>query len=163
LFSNPGWDGGAKDENILFNYVVALSTELRESRITMYSVDPAGAGNGQFFYEIFVKGVDAPKHADFGDLMLQVLARQTGGEVLFGNNDLASLIDKCFADAKAYYMLTYDTPAAAHPNEYHGIEVQVDKPGLKARTRAGYYADVTVQGTQVFPKASIQTVQGSPE
>jgi VWFA-related protein len=129
--------------------------------MTVYSIDPAGAGRGQFFYQNFMKGVDAPKHADYGDLMLQVLARQTGGNVLFGSNDLASLIDQCIGDAKAYYVLTYNPPAGGHPNEYHDIEVQVDKPGLKVRTRTGYYAEPTTSGEPSFPKASIQTVQGS--
>jgi hypothetical protein len=29
---------------------------------------------------------------------------------------------------------------AVRPNEYRAISVSVDKPGLKARTRTGYYA-----------------------
>src|ERR1039458_7584532 len=65
LFSNEGWTGGMKDENILFNYAVSLSTELRAARITLYSIDPAGAGRGQFLYEKYLKGVDGPQHADF--------------------------------------------------------------------------------------------------
>lgn len=140
LFSNEGWTGGMKDENILFNYAVSLSTELRAARITLYSIDPAGAGRGQFLYQKYLKGVDGPQHADYGNLLLQVLATQTGGQALAGNNDLASLIHRCVADANAYYVLTFNPPGAAHPNEYHGIEVRVDKPGLTARTRTGYYA-----------------------
>jgi VWFA-related protein len=163
LFSNASWDGGPRDEKILFNYIVSLSTALRRARITLYSIDPAGEGRGQFFYESYLKGVDEPKHADYGDLLLQVLARQSGGQVLFGNNDLASLIDRCVADAKAYYALTFDPPAAARPNEYHRIVVAVAKPGLSARTRAEYYAMPTVPATQSFPNVSLQTVQSSSE
>jgi VWFA-related protein len=163
VFTNAGWTGGPKDEQTLFNYIVSMSTELREARITLYSIDPNGAGSGSFFYQNYLKGVDAPAHADFGNLFLQVLATQSGGQALFGNNDLASLIDRCLADAKAFYVLTYQPPVAAHPNEYHGIEVQVDKPGLKVRTRTGYYAQPTVAGNQAFPKASLQTVRESKE
>jgi VWFA-related protein len=163
LFSNPSWDGGPKDEKILFNYIVSLSTALRAARMTVYSIDPAGAGRGQFYYQNYLKGVDAPKHADYGDLFLEVLATQSGGQVLFGSNDLAILIDQCIADAKAYYVLTFNPPPASHPNEYHSLEVQVDKPGLRARTRTGYYAQATAAGTQTFPKLSLQTVQGLNE
>jgi VWFA-related protein len=163
LFSNASWDGGPRDEKILFNYIVSLSAALHAARITIYSIDPTGAGRGQFFYESYLKGVDEPKHADYGDLLLQVLAGQSGGQVLFGNNDLASLIDRCVADAKAYYALTYIPPPAAHTNEYHRIDVQVDKPGLNVRTRAGYYSMPNVPATQSFPKVSLQTVRESSE
>jgi len=88
----------------------------------------------------YVKGVSDPNHVDLGDLSLPVLATQTGGQVLMGSSDLTSLIDRCIADAKTYYVLTYNPPPAAHPDEYHGIEVKVDRPGLTARTRTGYYS-----------------------
>jgi VWFA-related protein len=159
LFSNYSWNGGQKDEKVLFNYIVAMSTALRAANITLYSVDPAGVGRGQFFYRNYLKGVDAPKHADYGDLFLQVLATQSGGQVLFASNDLASLIDKCIADARAYYVLTYTPPSPGHADEYHAIEVQVSKPGLKARTRMGYYAEPSMDTAQTFPKTSVVTVE----
>jgi hypothetical protein len=37
-------------------------------------------------------------------------------------------------------VLTFNAPPAAHANEYHGLEVAIDKPGLTARTRTGFYA-----------------------
>jgi VWFA-related protein len=163
LMSNPGWDGGKKYEDILFNYIVLLSTQLRAARMTVYSIDPAGAGRGQFYYQTFLKGVEGPRHTDYGDLLLQVLATQTGGKVLFGNNDLAGLIDQSIEDAKAYYVLTFKASPGSHPDEYHSIEVQVDKPGLKARTRTGYYADPSNAGDPAFPKAPIQSIQGVNE
>jgi VWFA-related protein len=156
LFSNELWTGGIKDENILFNYAVSLSTELRAARITLYSIDPAGEGHGQFLYQKYLKGVDSPKNADYADLLLQVLATQTGGQVLAGNNDLASLIDRCVADASSYYVLSYVPQAAAHPNEYHGVEVQVDRPGLTARNRTGYYAQPPAPGAQNLPSVAAQ-------
>ena len=159
LFSNPSWDGGPKDEKILFNYIVSLSTALRAARMTVYSIDPAGAGRGQFYYQNYLKDVDAPKHADYGDLFLEVLATQTGGQVLFANNYIASMIDQCIADAKAYYVLTFNPPPASHPNEYHSLEVQVDKPGLRARTRTGYYAEPTTSAEPSFPSVSLPMVR----
>jgi hypothetical protein len=57
-----------------------------------------------------------------------------------GIRDLSSLIDRCVTDAKTYYVLTYNPPPAAHPNEYHDIVIKVDRPGLTARTRIGYYS-----------------------
>jgi VWFA-related protein len=156
IFSNASWNGGPRDEKIVFNYVVALSTALREARMTIYSIDPAGEGRGEFFYMNYLKGADEPKHVDYGDLFLQVLATQSGGQVLFGNNDLASLIDRCIRDAASYYVITYKPPTAGHANEYHALEVQVDRPGVKVRTRTGYYAQPTAATDQPFPGFTAQ-------
>jgi VWFA-related protein len=104
----------------------------------------------------YLKGVDNPKHADLGGLLLPVLATQTGGQVPYGGNDLSIVIDRCITDARAYYMLTFNPPAAVHANEYHGIDVQVDKPGLTVRTRSGYYAQPLAAALQSFPNVSLQ-------
>jgi hypothetical protein len=46
--------------------------------------------------------------------------------------------------AEAYelfqYEITYDAPRAEQPNEYHRVEVKIDKPKLTVKTRKGYYA-----------------------
>ncbi len=157
IFSAPSWDGGPRAEKILFNYVVSLSTALRAARMTLYSIDPAGEGRGEFFYLKYLKGVDGPKHADYGDLILQVLATQSGGQVLFGSNDLASLIDRCVADAASYYVVTAKPPPAGHADEYHALDVQViNRPDLKVRTRAGYYAQPSTPTDQQFPTITAQ-------
>ena len=81
-----------KSQEKLFDRVAGVSTALREARITLCSVDPEGIEPGQFYYRSFLKGVASAKQADYGDLLLQVLATQTGGQVLFGSYDIASLI-----------------------------------------------------------------------
>jgi VWFA-related protein len=151
-WTGPGWPGFSgfqwlktqKDQNELFDYLAQVSTGLRQARMTLCSIDSGQGNPGQFndrnfVYRNYLKGVGAPKQADYGDLFLQVLATQTGGQVLFGSSDLASLIDRCAADANAYYELSFDPPTASHANEYHAIEVHIGKPGLKVRTRTGYY------------------------
>jgi hypothetical protein len=42
-------------------------------------------------------------------------------------------------DAGAYYTLSFDPPRAEHADEYHDLEVKIDKSGLKPRTNTGYY------------------------
>jgi hypothetical protein len=37
-------------------------------------------------------------------------------------------------------MLSFDSAPADQPNEYHQLEVKVEKSGLSVRTRSGYYA-----------------------
>ena len=38
------------------------------------------------------------------------------------------------------YEITFDAPGSERPNQYHAVEVKVDKPNLVVRTRKGYYA-----------------------
>jgi VWFA-related protein len=140
IYSNPSSIGGPKTRQHIYNYIASLSTALREARMTLYDVIPVSGLGRVDVYMQYVKGVRDTNHVDTGDLLLPVLITQTGGQVLEGSSDLASQIERCIADAKTYYVLTYNPPPAAHSNEYHSIEVKVDKPGLKARTRTGYYS-----------------------
>ena len=144
LLSGPGIYLSDKDKEVLFHRVVALSVELRQSRITLYAVDPEGTNDSgsfrTFYYETFLKGVTAPKNVNYGNLGLQVLATQSGGRVLNSNNDIAKEIANCVRDARAFYTLSFEAPPADHPNEYHSLELKVDKPGMAVRTSTGYYA-----------------------
>ena len=141
LLEGPAAQLGARDQDELFHIVVRLSTELREARLTVYNVDLAGmSASVAFFYENFLKGVGSAKRMQNGNLALQVLAVQSGGRVLNASNDIAASIASCLEDAKAYYTLSFDSPVAGHADEYHNLQVKIGKPGLTARTRAGYYA-----------------------
>jgi VWFA-related protein len=140
IISNPISIGGPKTRQNIYAYIASLSTALREARMTLYDVIPVSDLSRGDNYVQYVKGVRDINHVDLGDLYLQVLVTQTGGQNLIGSSDLASLIERCIADAKTYYVLTYNPSPAAHPSEYHDIEIKIDKPGLKARTRTGYYS-----------------------
>jgi VWFA-related protein len=144
LLSGPNIELSRKDEQQLFNSIVAASTGLRQARITLYSIDPLGladAGGVRIsYYEEFLKGVASADRVLPGDLGLQVLAVQSGGRVFNGSNDLTAAIANCAADADAFYVLSFDAARADQANEYHSLGVTVDKPGITARTRTGYYA-----------------------
>jgi VWFA-related protein len=159
LQTSGNWVASQKDRQMLFNKVASLSTAMRAARVTVYSLDPSGIDSELTFqqiYEAYLKGVDTPNHVDYGYLLLQVLATQTGGKALSASSDLAGLIDKCVEDARAYYVLSFNPPPSAHPSEYHSIEVQIDKRGLKARTRTGYYTWPATPKKQPIPSVSTQ-------
>lgn len=150
LWASPGWplltgpnvQLDRKQHEQIFSSIVQISTELRRARITLYALNGWGANEPLLrstYYEGFVKGVTKPWDAVLGNLGLQVFAVQTGG-LAANSNDLGVLLDRCLADTNAYYELSYDPPPAEHPDEYHGIEVHLAKPGLTARTLQGYYS-----------------------
>ena len=151
IWISPGWPylSGPnvqltrKEEEQFFNSIVSLSTELRQAGVTLYSIDPLGLadfGIRTSYYEEFLKGVPSPEKTDAGDLGLQVLAVQSGGRALNTTNDIAAAITSCAADADAFYVLSFEAPPADHADEYHSIAITVDKSGVTARTRTGYYA-----------------------
>ena len=145
LLTGPRVDLTLTQKQTLFRTVVAISQQLREARLTLYAVDPLGMNDagtlGTVRYGGFLKGVTAPTKVEYGNLALQVLAIQSGGLVLNSSNDLQKMIATTLTDAKAYYTLSFDAPPADHADEFHALEVKVDKPGLTARTRTGYYAE----------------------
>jgi VWFA-related protein len=149
IWISPGWpqlasprvDLTSKDQEGLFNNVIALSGSMRRARMTLYSVDPFGSGSvRKDYYKDFLKGVTAPRQVQMVNLSLQVLAYQSGGLVLNSSNDVAAEIATCAADASSFYVLSFEGAAAGDPNEYHTLQVKLDRPALKARTRTGYYA-----------------------
>jgi len=143
LLSGPGVELDPKQQNQAFASIVGLSADFRQARVILYSISPLGTTQGlgsTFYYQNFLKGVSDAHQAVLGDLSLQVLAVQSGGLALTSSNDIASLLQRCLADAQDYYELSFDPAPADRRDEYHRLEVQVAKPGLTARTRQGYYA-----------------------
>jgi VWFA-related protein len=144
LLSGPREDLSSKTQQNIFNTIVGLSDALRKAKITLYSVDPLGTADAgglrTVYYESFLKGVKTPNQVQIGNLGLQVLARQSGGLALNSSNDVAGEIAQCVDDANAFYVLTFESQPADGPNDYHSLEVKVDRPKVTARTRTGYYA-----------------------
>jgi VWFA-related protein len=151
LWISPGWSElagystelGQKQTDKLFGDVVGMSTLLAKARVTLYSIDPVGAGESETspaYYQQFLKPVTKPDQVDIGDLALQVLAIKSGGLALHGSNDIAEGLQQCLTDALPFYEITFDPIEADKPNEYHSLEIQLGPPGLTARTRQGYYA-----------------------
>ena len=116
---------------------------MRAARVTLYHVNAWGVAEDQqrlSGYSAYFKGVQRPNQVEMGNLALQALAYQSGGRTFDANNDTAGEIATCVAEATSFYTLTFDSIAGGGPNEYHSLEVKLDKPGLTARTRTGYYA-----------------------
>jgi VWFA-related protein len=144
LLSGPGIHLTTKAREGLFGDIIALGDGLRRARITLYSIDPLGmADAGRLrttYYQEFVKPVKKANDVQIGNLGLQVLATQSGGRVLNSSNDIAGEIATCITDANAFYAVSFEAQPGDGPNDYHSIEIKIDKPGLTTHTRSGYYA-----------------------
>jgi VWFA-related protein len=152
LWISPGWPllSGpfayldSKQERQIFSTIVSFSAQMRQSNITLYNVNPIGVQESMVradYYQAFLNGVAKPGEVQFGNLGIQVLAIQSGGLALESSNDVAGNIQKSLSDVQSWYEITFDPSPADKPNEYHQIQIKLDKPGLVARTRTGYYSN----------------------
>jgi VWFA-related protein len=161
LCVSPGWPPlfGLEDtrdarlREQVFGNIVEISTQLREGQITVYSIDSSAIGNigpgltdpptnhlRPSHRKVYIEGASKPSDVGMGDLTLGVIAAQSGGLVLNPGNDISAELQKCVADAGAYYEISFDPAITDRPNEYHHVEIRVAKPGLTTRTRQGYYS-----------------------
>jgi len=143
LLSSPTVQYDSKQQQAMFESIVAFSTKLRQSRITLYSIDPLGTddfGGRASLYQAYLKGVSKPSQVNPANLALQVLATQSGGLALTMSTDIAGLLQKCITDTAAYYELSFAPPSETKPEEYHHLEIKLSDPAFTVRTRQGYYA-----------------------
>jgi len=127
-----------------FDNLVEVSNALREAQVTLdavFSPDLLRTVESRSDHDnAFFNGVPDEDHVTASSLGLQVLAHQSGGQILIESKDLSSEIARCIDDAESYYTLSFDSPAAVKPGEFHSIQVKVNKPGLTVRANTVYYA-----------------------
>jgi len=86
---------------------------------------------------------------------LGFLAQQTGGLFVHDTNDLSWGVGRILEDQAGYYLIGFKpsgatfekTPSGA---SYHKIQVRVLKPGLKVRSRNGFYGVTDEQARPVY-------------
>ena len=153
IWIGPGWPMlenplvlfTAHDAVAQFDRVVTISGELRDARVTLYSIyptDPAVTDEPHVqHYRSFLKGAPSVNQVRPGNLALPVLAIHSGGRALDVPAALGDEIATCIAETKFYYKLGFDPVNAKHVDEYHELAVRVVRPGLKVRTTTGYYGE----------------------
>jgi VWFA-related protein len=131
-FANLQVDAASRVDNAVQLCVNAL----RDARVTLYSIDPAGLQVDQSRY-----GADAAFNDPFGgNYQFNKLATATGGKALYGRNDVDTEIGTSVRDGSSFYTLTYrPTNADLNPQKFRKIQVTLTRPGLTATTREGYY------------------------
>ncbi len=75
---------------------------------------------------------------------MEYLAQQTGGFFVHDTNDLNLGIRKILDDQSGYYLIGYKPSATTFEAQngrraYHKIQVKVKVPGLRVRSRSGFY------------------------
>jgi VWFA-related protein len=123
-------------ENRVYNAVQDCVNVLRDARVTLYTIDPAGISVDPGVY-----GSAAAFNDPFGgNYQFSRLAKATGGRTLYGRNDVDAEIGTAIQDGASFYTLTYrPTGVSLDPQKFRKIKVAIDRPGLTVTTREGYY------------------------
>lgn len=125
------------DRDHVNNAVQAAVNELRDARVTLYTVDPAGVQVDPSRY-----GEEAGLFNPFGgNVDFNRLALATGGRALYGRNDVDAEIGTSIRDGSSLYTMTYrPTNSVRDVSHFRQIRVTVDgRPDLKVITRKGYF------------------------
>ena len=106
-------------------------TLLRASQVTVYAIgltDNTGSARLQL------------------QMTLRQLAETTGGQAFFPTvmKDVESAYDKVLAELKGQYHLGYLSSNAATDGKWRKVEIKVRRPGLKVRSRKGYFGPYKV-------------------
>lgn len=115
----------------------ATINELRDARVTLYTIDPAGVMVNPGEY-----GEEAAVFDPFGGQPdFQSMARATGGRNLYGRNDVDAEIGTSIRDGSSFYTLTYrPTNPVRDIHHFRKISITVpSRPDVKVVTRQGYF------------------------
>ena len=130
-----GWS--LDTENRINNAVQDCVNVLRDARVTLYTIDPAGV-----MIDPGVYGGDPLVDPFGGNYEFNRMAKATGGRTLYGRNDVDAEVQTAIQDGANFYTLTYrPTNNTLDPQKFRKIKVTVNQPDLKVITREGYYLE----------------------
>ncbi|MEP7340810.1 MAG: VWA domain-containing protein [Acidobacteriota bacterium] len=95
------------------------------------------------------------------------LAKDTGGDAIFNNNDINAGLQKVLNDTETYYLLAFEPVISYRDGRFRKIEVRIpSRPELKVRTRKGYFAPddkAAEKEARAIAKSEEQDKQKTPE
>jgi len=107
---------------------------------SVYPLDPRGLATSEF------GAADAVgQEADRKILMeatdsLRILADQTNGHAIIGQNDPLPELKKMIHELSSYYLMSYTSTVAPRDGKFHEIQVRVNRRDVDVKARKGYWA-----------------------
>ena len=130
--------------------IAQCTNMLRDARVTLYSIDPAGLAAEQPGQDENGFDLDSPFG---GQVDFETMARATGGQAFHGRNDVDMQIGTSVRDGETFYTLTYKpTTVSQDPKEFRRIQVIMKDRSLRAVTREGYFAASPPPAPALNPK-----------
>ncbi|HEY9404011.1 MAG TPA: VWA domain-containing protein, partial [Pyrinomonadaceae bacterium] len=142
-------DRGRGRSDRVYQSMLRLTDLANRASVVVYAIDPRGLVSTALTAEDNTGGMSQEevdrKLRERSDVLFETqsglayLSQQTGGFLIKNNNDLAGGIRRVVEDQKGYYLLGYRPEGATFDRRFHRIVVRVKRPGLKVRTRTGFY------------------------
>jgi len=154
-----GWPTGEGCEDS-FDYITEFSTRIREARVVLSGISAwPNPADRVFDYKESHKGVATERQKNSWALSLQVLAPQSGGEVLTGRKDLERALEEAIDKESAYYTLSFDPPRARTADEYQPLRVLLKDASLTVKTSAAYYNQPIFYDDPPVPAARVSVAE----
>jgi VWFA-related protein len=135
---------GSTASAVLLDTQDAIASATR-GNVSIYAIDPRGLQTGSEEL-ITVAGTvgDANLQSVMSEMRLsqdslRVLAASTGGFAAVNSNDMDRAFDRIVSENSSYYMFGYYSTNERRDGRFRKIEVRVKRPGLKVRSRNGYF------------------------
>ena len=117
-------DGADSRSRLTYSDIMDL---LKASQVTVYAVgliEHAGSARSEL------------------RMRIQQMVEATGGQAFFPTElkDLDASYEKVLAEIKAQYQLGYASTNLAQDGTWRKVEIKVKRPGIKLRSRKGYFA-----------------------
>lgn len=139
------------DANDLFGALRRLAELATRSGVVIHAVDPRGLATAGVDVEGEIQDIHDPRA--YANLVgarhvglyatqatLQYLTDETGGLTLADDNDMTRSLESIVSDLSGYYLIGYAPRSGTFDSgRFHKFEVKVKRPGLKVRTREGFY------------------------
>jgi VWFA-related protein len=134
---------GTNNANMYVDELHKTSTLLASSEIAVYPISVRGLTTQAPSAASMVKPA-GPARQSFARWATQTtmddIAKETGGEAFYSQNDLRKLIERSMDEGTNYYTLAYVPQDHTWDGRYRKIEVRVALDGAKLHYREGYYA-----------------------
>jgi VWFA-related protein len=141
--------------------------------VSIYAIDPRGLQTGsEDLISVSSTVGDANLQSVQSEMRLsqdslRVLASSTGGFAAVNRNDMNTAFDRIVSENSSYYMFGYYSTNERRDGRFRKIEVRVKRPGLRVRSRNGYFeargrrpSDPKPSSSQVTP--ALAEALGSP-
>jgi VWFA-related protein len=93
---------------------------------------------------------------------MREIADRTGGRAFMNTNDLTGAIHEAMDDARVTYVLAYSPSHDQWDNKFREIKIKLNRSGLDARYRKGYYAYSEHPTDLTLRKAILSEAASSP-
>jgi VWFA-related protein len=162
IFPDPRNQNSTSDTYSVIESLRRLADAANRASVVIYTVDARGLaytgltaadsiGNAQQALSALQTRSDQLLRSQEG---LAYLAEQTGGISIRNTNDLSGGVRRVLEDQKGFYLIGFRPPADAFERDagrlrFNRFEVRVSRPGVRVRTRAGFYGYAERQAVPV--------------